>query len=595
MRKSAIINRLHYWKGAMRFLSHKKTARYLRNLKYAALPCLLLCFMYCVWGPMEVFVGNASNFRFRYNDVIWPLLTVMALLSAGLTALIALLRRRVFAFAISCVFAFALCSYIQNMFLNLNLGLLEGEAVDWLQYTAHGWKNLWLWALMFLAIVIILMRFKKHTRLIVMWCSAVLLAVQAITFGVVSVNHIRSDAHRAQEPAYVLSGEGQYDVSAQGNVVVFLLDYFSNDYIDATLKVYPDILEPLHDFTYYDNCDPCYIGTFPSVVHMLTGNAFNTAVTIDDWFNQSWTSDSARAFYSALAQNGYQFHFYDSSSTYFGLKYAQPYVKNLKLVPNETYTVTKNALVRRMLRLSMYRYLPHMFKKDFYQPTNVFNEMVNLYSEEIPMSYNSAAFYNVLSTNGLRRVENDGKYLIVEFLRGTHPPYEINENIEWDETATLEQCAAGYLKIVAAYLDQLKAQGVYDNTTVIITSDHGDKEDSMQVMYFIKEAGVHRDKMAVSSAPISHQEMLGTLAHNIGFAYTHGKSIYDFSDHEKRERTVMRNYIDPNYPAVPKYQSTATGTHTVMYAYTYTGSRKDLRKQFHRGPSQILPLTESFN
>ena len=41
--------------------------------------------------------------------------------------------------------------------------------------------------------------------------------------------------------------------------------------------------------------------------------------------------------------------------------------------------------------------------------------------------------------------------------------------------------------------------------------------------------------------------------------------------------------------------STADGTHTVMYAYTYEGDRKDLRKQIRRGPTEILPLTESFN
>lgn len=544
---------------------------------------------------MEVYVGNAGNFHFRYHEVIWPLVRVMVPCAAGLTLAVSLLRRRAFTLALAAVFALAVCSYAQNMFLNLDLGLLEGDAVDWSRYTAFGWFNLAVWAGLFAAVVYGLMRLKKRARLAAVLLSAALLAVQGVTFGVVSARHLGSDANRAQEPTYVLSGEGQYDVSAEGNVIVFLLDYFSNDYIDAVVKAYPDILEPLHDFTYYDNCDPCYIGTFPSVVHMLTGNAFDTTIGIDQWFDQSWNGEPARAFYSALAEKGYQFHFYDSSSTYFGLKYAQPYIKNMKAVASDNYTITTSRLVERMLRLSLYRYAPHMFKQHFYQPTNVFNEMVNLYSEEVPMSYNSIAFYNVLRAQGLRAVENDGKYLIVEFLRGTHPPYEINDNIELDANATLEQCAAGYLKIVAAYLDELKARGLYDDATIILTSDHGDKEDSMQVMYFIKEAGARRETMAVSSAPISHKEMLGTVARSIGIDYAYGPSIYDFADGEKRERTVMRNYIDTNYPYVPKYQSTAAGTHTVMYAYTYTGTRKELRKQFHRGPSQILPLTESFN
>ena len=117
----------------------------------------------------------------------------------------------------------------------------------------------------------------------------------------------------------------------------------------------------------------------------------------------------------------------------------------------------------------------------------------------------------------------------------------------------------------------------------------------MQVMYFIKEAGVTREEMAVSSAPVSHNELLGTILRNIGVTDSPLPTIYDFADGDVRERTVMRNYIDPKYPFVPKYHSTAQGTHTVMYAYTYTGDRRELRKQFRRGPSQILPLTESFN
>ena len=149
--------------------------------------------------------------------------------------------------------------------------------------------------------------------------------------------------------------------------------------------------------------------------------------------------------------------------------------------------------------------------------------------------------------------------------------------------------------MVAAYLDELKAQGLYDSSTIIITSDHGDKENSMQVLYFIKEAGVTREKMAVSSAPITHIEFQGTILKSIG-ADTNGRTtIYDFTDGEKRVRTVMRNYIDTSYPYVPKYHSTAQGTHTVMYVYSYQGDRKALRKQVRRGPTEILPLTESFN
>ena len=381
-------------------------------------------------------------------------------------------------------------------------------------------------------------------------------------------------------------------MSAEGNVIVLMLDYFSNDYIDSMLKKYPNALDALKDFTYYDNCDPVYIGTFPSVVHMLTGYPFDNTVPIETWFEQAWNSESAQYFYKTLKENGYDARFFDSSNSYFGIKYALPYFSNLA---EQDRTVRYDRLARNMTKLSLYRYVPHALKQNFEISSYDISGIVSLSGGDVINSYNRAAFYNMLRRTRLQPVENDGKYFIIEFLRGTHPPYEINAQGKWAPGSTLEECAAGYMLMVSEYINQLKELGLYDNSTIIVTSDHGDKENSMQVIYFIKEAGVTREKMAENSAPISHKEFIGTILHNIGAEYPYGQTIYDFGEKDKRERTVMRNFIDTDYPYVPKYMSTANGTHTVMYAYTYKGNRKDLRKQIRRGPTQILPLTESFN
>ena len=580
-----------------RGMAAKEAKRWARRLIFALAPCLLLCFMYCVWGPMEVFVGNAANFRFQYHDAFWPLLQIMGIAAVALTLIVSLFRRRAYRVILAVVFMLALCSYIQNNFLNLDLGLLEGEGVDWKQYTTHGWINLAVWIVLLAGGIVLLLKLRARTaRRLIALASVVLLLVQGVTFGVVTYRHLTSDASRSrEESSYVLNGREQFNVSAEGNVIVFLLDYFSNDYVDAAEKAYPGLLTPFHDFTYYDNCDSTYIGTFPSVVHLLTGNPFDNTIPIDTWFDQSWNGADSEYFFNTLKENGYKFNFFDSSNTYFGLQYAGDKVSNIHEIPGDSYIVYTPNLVKRLLRLSLYRYFPHALKQYFYQPSNVFNEMVNMYLGGAVICHNSISFYNLLNQKHLTPISGDGKYFIIQFLRGTHPPYQVNDVPEWDENATLEQCAAGNLKMVAAYLDELKAQGLYDSSTIIITSDHGDKENSMQVLYFIKEAGVTRDKMAVSSAPITHIEFQGTILRNIG-ADTNGRTtIYDFADGEKRVRTVMRNYIDTNYPYVRKYHSTAQGTHTVMYVYSYQGDRKALRKQVRRGPTEILPLTECFN
>ena len=577
-------------------MADKKRAAYARRWKYALLPCALLCFMYGLWGSIEVYLGNAGGFRLTYLEAVIPLALSAAAACLILTSLVSLLRKRAFTLTLCLMLALAVCSYVQNLFLNLDLGLLDGEEIDWSQYSSHGVSNLLIWAGILIGVTGGLMMLRKRTRRVVRAVSAVLLAVHVISFGVVSVQHMTSTQEDGREDTYVLMGNQQFDVSAEGNVIVFLLDYFSNDYIDAALKLYPDLLEPLRDFTYYDNYDPCYIGTFPSVVHMLTGNDFDNTVPIDTWFQQSWEGETSRYFYSQLTENGYKFNFFDSNSDYFGIRYADPYVDNLRMLSADDYSVRYDRLIGTMVKLAAYRYAPHVLKESLAPDSFSFLRMAPLNRDggELIKCENRHNFYNKLVSQGLQTVKGDGKYFIIEFLKGTHPPYHLTAEGQYDPNATLEQTAAGYMTIVAEYLRQLKALGVYDDATIIITSDHGDKENSMQVMYFIKEAGVHREQMAVSSAPVSHQELLGTILTNIGVE-TDLPTIYDFASGDVRERTVMRNYIDTRYPYVPKYHSTALGTHTVMYAYTYTGDRRELRKQFRRGPTEILPLTESFN
>ena len=576
---------------SMKLALHAK--RYWRRLKIAFLPCFLLSFMVCIWGSMEVFVGNIANFRFTYLEALLPLSLICLGCTLISTAVISLFRKFPFRLLLSFIFSVTLLGYVQNVFLNLDLGLMENGGVNWALYTAHGKNNLIVWIAAILVLVVGLLLLKTRVRrAVILYGSLILLLVQGITFGVVSAQHLTSDAGKKNETAYVLAGNEQYKVSPNNNVIVILLDYFSNDYIDSMLKEFPDALDALQDFTYYDNYDPTYIGTFPSVVHMLTGHAFDNTIPIEQWFSEAWNSESARYFYKTLAENNYEARFFDSSSSYFGIKYATPYFTNLK---EQTRTVRYDRLITHMLKLSLYRYAPHALKQ-YVEPSSYdLTAVVTMTGNGIINSWNQNAFYNMLRRERLTPNETDKNYFIIEFLRGTHPPYNVNEVAGWDEASTLEECAAGYMLMVTEYINQLKALDLYDDATIIITSDHGDKENSMQVLYFIKEPHVTREEMAVNSAPVSHKEFIGTILHNIGAEYPYGQTIYDFTEDDERERTVMRNFIDTDYPAVPKYMSTANGTHTVMYAYTYEGNRKALRKQIRRGPTEILPLTESFN
>lgn len=83
------------------------------------------------------------------------------------------------------------------------------------------------------------------------------------------------------------------------------------------------------------------------------------------------------------------------------------------------------------------------------------------------------------------------------------------------ENGTYEQSIEASMTIVATYLQKLKDSGVYDNTAIMILSDHGyniEDDDSSEKrqhpILFVKGVGEHYDELQISSAPISQSDYL---------------------------------------------------------------------------------------
>ena len=573
-------------------------ARYLKRSLTAFAPCFLLCFMFLIWGPMEVYLSNLSDFSFSFWRAMLPLSLCAAAVSFAAAFLIGLTRRRIYRLLTGLIAGFTLACYIQLMFLNLDIGILTGEKVNWDAYGSHGAVNLLIFSGIVLVVIIAAQVFRRMWRRVLPFVCTALFAVQFTTFCVLYVRSIPLQ-NRAKAIDYVLSGTEQLTVAPDGNVLVFVLDNYPNTYFEQALKAFPEAAEPFSDFTYYSNCDPTYLATFPSMTHLMTGYPYDAAATIDDWFKSAWNSDSANSFYALIKSAGYTTRLYTSSAQYMGLMYAADKIDNLvDLSQIKGEVVFDDALlIETMLKMSCYRYLPHQFKRYFTLRTGDFRSIQRTASDTLGTVYNKTGYASHLRASGLTVGAPGEKLLMIEHLGGTHMPYIMNEQGVYVADATRVQTAAGNLAVIRDYMAQLRALGLYDDATIIVTSDHGEKETDMQALYLIKEPGAKHDRMIKNDAPISHTDFLGTLLANMGIKdeTVPRTAIYDFDGNDERVRTVMRNYIDRNYPRVGKYNSTVLGTHTVMYEYSYEGNRRDLVKQVHRGPTGILPLRESFN
>ena len=147
---------------------------------------------------------------------------------------------------------------------------------------------------------------------------------------------------------------------------------------------------------------------------------------------------------------------------------------------------------------------PHYAKKVYYsyQPSiyspTLANENIMNYVED------DRAFFMGLK-KGLKTADKNAFRFY--HLTGMHFPYVLNEDAELikeGEKGTAYKQALGSLKIVREYLSQLKRMNLYDNSTFVVTADHGyHNQIGSRPLLMIKQPFSVHEALLVSNKPQS--------------------------------------------------------------------------------------------
>lgn len=542
----------------------------------------LLGFMLLLFGPAEIFFANVSEFEFLYGEFAG----YMALLFLGilivLTMVLTLLPEKIHSIVLSVLFGLSVAGYLQVMFLNKNLDLLGVNPDGYQVPLMQGILNLMIWLVVLTGVIVLAVWKREIWKKVVMYLSILLIGMQAVALVSLLVTAPEEAYERAKGDDR-LWGKDQYTVSADKNIIVFVLDYFSSLYLQQMLAVYPDGADCLHDFTYYSNADPTYYGTFPSMEHMLTGCEVDTEVSNDEWLKNSWNNDLTVAFYQEMHANNYNMNVYTTDVHVLtagnGCGILRDRISN---ITNESREVEVNTglLLRTLSKMSGYRMAPDLIKPQFYTNVSEYSLIVQDLGEGI--THTNSDFYAKLQKDGLK-TDDSANYFIFQHLIGTHE-FNTDINGNYQEKTSVEETARGCMTIMEAYLNELKRLGVYDDATIIITADHGgDWKEDLQVIYFIKQPGETHEISPVTNAPISHCDMLPTIAQMAGIDHArYGKSVLEFEQDEQRERTIWVRTKEEDYPR------------DAYFCYTYTGDILSLITQIDAGPTVIREMYEPF-
>ena len=492
------------------------------------------------FAPLEVYLGNISNFQIYANSAILVLFLLSVVATLVASVVLSFLPIKILKTINIAVFAITVCFYIQSLFLNGQVISLVGEK----QVFTKGATviNILVW-LAIIALTFVMWRLLKKTKKEKLFLTAIkfislsLVVMQLV--GLTSV-YISCDKSTASKNCY-FSKEGELEVSGQNNVLYFIIDTCSGYIVDATLKECPDLFDELYGFTYYPNASSTYSRTYPAIPYLLSQEKCYFDLPAPEYINNAFEKSN---FIPTIKSLGADIRLY-TEAAYIG-ESAKSDIDNIRYTTVDARNINLMGFIKESAKISLFRGAPYVAKMRFAYTAEGVNRAITSAITDKADIYNDFAFYQQIQTDKVTVNEEYDAAFRFYHMFGTHPGVFIDENAEYDPDASVTDALKGIVKILKEYFQQLKDLGVYDNTTIIITADHGSSSggENLEIpqdtscLMLVKPANADSSqKVKVSQAPVCHEDLFATVIDSLGGdASGFGRSITEIGEEEERER-----------------------------------------------------------
>lgn len=509
------------------------------RIKLALVVSFAMCFTFLFFGPFELTVSNKRDMAMTPSQVV----PVMGLLSICVclisTAILSVLKGKVFNCVITGIFALTLGGYIQGNFLNSYVSALNGDRILWDLATTDVLINCGVWIGIFLFMFIILFLLEKLWGKILLLVSGMMIAMQAVAFISLAINGALATSE-VKEVA-VLSKDEMFSYSKSNNNIVYVVDHLDYDYIEMILEEDPTFFDEMDGFTSYTNAMSEQMLTYPGVNHMLTNTSeiYNIEEGVN-WLDLSWEQEGKNIL-KDLNDANYRVNLFGNRSEIFGGNIPHD------LVANITYDISKidkKIMASKLVELSVYRYIPLALKPFFWVEKGAIGGEIFKGGEKA---------YNIDETiyaNGLENIELvEENYFKFYHFNGSHRPYTLLEKGEKSNKETdVVQQTKGSFHILFQAFEKMKELGIYEDASIIILADHGSPgywyrplENPNQIGLFYKPKGSINIPLKYSDAPVSHLNIPATILKNAGVPYSnYGKALDEIEEDEEITRYYYR-------------------------------------------------------
>lgn len=506
---------------------------------------LFLVVTYAVFTPSSLFLGNISEFSLHYINIV-PVILCMALFLFAAVYFIALwlIREKTLPFYIAFFFSITVGAYIQSNFLNSELPILDGTLIRWEEYRKENIISTLVWVFCIVIIFAAIYFGKEKSEKVIKYISYFFSAVQLVSLVVLIVmNPLSEDA------SHGFSKEGEFTVGSQENIIIFIIDTLQEDVFEEYLASDSYAQDgTLSDFTVFDNAVSGGAPTAVAMPLLLTGSEYDPSQPFRDYLTEAWNETPL---YDDMHRNGYDVRIYSTPVDISG--FPDGTFDNYITVGNswiEDYAGFGSSLYQ----LVNYLLMPQFFKESFWLSTETLLYHIN----NTDYKLNDVYFHNDFVDAGERLQPAYEKAFRLYHLNGLHPPYSMTEDFDrvWSFGVAEQTVLRGDMRIIYAYINEMKRIGVYDKSTIIIAGDHGrhshgNPETNPAVLIKLP---MEKHELAYNSSPIHFRNINATIAGTVFDDYSaYGPSVYDITeesdverlhtiDHSIMQRIKLENY-----------------------------------------------------
>ena len=504
----------------------------LKNLLPVLLPPAALCFLWTIYSPLELLYGNGTDLPYNMYTLLGYMLPAFIVLTLCLSGGLRLAEKRSSgAYRICTAVAAGLltASYIEGTYLAGNLPPLDGREISWSSYTKEALISAAVWAVVIAAAVVLSRvipagKWKK----IITGFSAVMLLLLAV---VILITCISTEGYHRNN-GILQSDTYLFDMSEKENLVILLLDSVDGAGFREVTEKHPEYAEILEDFTSFDNVMSGYPYTSRSIPFILSGQWYENEQPYRDYCTEAFTHSPL---FAKLKTEGYRAGFYDPGFSF--VLELEDMFENISKAP---FFASPFRFAALQLKMTGYRYLPFALKKYCaVTPGEISKATLRSNGIEGYYSWENEFFLDRLETKGITLSgEKCFRYI---YLYGAHVPFIYPAQNPDFEDCSFESSMEMCMTLTEKYLQALKDSGVYDDTAIVILSDHGYAENDAswgrQHPFLLIKGRHEKHPFAVSSAPLSHEDLQDAFLKLIDGAKS--SELFPWEEGSERDRRYL--------------------------------------------------------